>query len=94
MPLEAKVLGQNVNYPTDYCPLILVPVPRRLNREKYDINDPEALFRGYQFLALETGRAMPEAIALYTKLGYREAPAWGPFTGDMLCLCMKKELFE
>ena len=47
MPLEAKVLGQNVNYPTDYCPLILVPVPRRLNREKYDINDPEALFRGY-----------------------------------------------
>ena len=54
----------------------------------------QALFRGYQFLALETGRAMPEAIALYTKLGYREAPAWGPFTGDGLCLCMKKELLE
>lgn len=27
--------------------MILVPVPRRLNREKYDINAPEALFRGY-----------------------------------------------
>ena len=47
MPLEAKVLGQNVAYPTDYCPLILVPVPRRPNREKYDITDPAALFRGY-----------------------------------------------
>lgn len=47
MPLEAKVLGQNVSYPTDYCPLILVPVPRRKNREKYDIDDSEKLFCGY-----------------------------------------------
>ena len=52
----------------------------------------QALFHGYRFLALETGRAMPEAAALYTKLGYQETEPWGPFAGDKLCLCMKKEL--
>lgn len=36
MEIEAKVLGQQVAYPTDYCPSILVPVPRSLNREMYD----------------------------------------------------------
>ena len=35
---------------------------------------------------------MPEAAALYTKLGYQETEPWGPFAGDKLCLCMKKEL--
>ena len=47
MGIEAKVLGQQVAYPTDYCPLILVPVPRSLNRVIYDIHLPEELFRGY-----------------------------------------------
>lgn len=47
MPFEAKVLGQNVGYPTEYCPLILVPVPRHLNREIYNINNPTELFKGY-----------------------------------------------
>lgn len=47
MGFEAKVLGRQVAYPTDYCPLILVPVPRNLNREIYDIHRPEELFRGY-----------------------------------------------
>ena len=47
MDIEAKVLGQQVAYPTDYCPSILVPVPRSLNREIYDIHHPEDLFQGY-----------------------------------------------
>lgn len=47
MEIEAKVLGQQVAYPTDYCPSILVPVPRSLNREMYDIRQPEELFCGY-----------------------------------------------
>ena len=47
MGIEAKVLGQQVAFPTDYCPLILVPVPRSLNRVIYDIHLPEELFRGY-----------------------------------------------
>ena len=47
MSIESKVLGQQVAYPTDYCPSILVPVPRNLNREIYDIHTPEELFRGF-----------------------------------------------
>lgn len=47
MSIESKVLGQQVAYPTDYCPSILVPVPRSLNREIYDIYTPEELFRGF-----------------------------------------------
>ena len=47
MEIEAKVLGQRVAYPTEYCPSILVPVPRNLNREIYDIHHPEKLFQGY-----------------------------------------------
>ena len=63
MPLEAKLLGQNVTYPTDYCPLILVPVPRRANREKYDITDPQALFCGYDtWHAYEAGFLAPNGL--------------------------------
>ena len=47
MSIESKVLGQQVAYPTDYCPSILVPVPRSLNREIYDIHTPEEFFRGF-----------------------------------------------
>ena len=47
MSIESKVLGQQVAYPTDYCPSILVPVPRSLNREIYDIHTPEELFWGF-----------------------------------------------
>ena len=65
---------------------------RGLARQVVEQLELQALFHGYQFIALETGRAMPEAAALYTKLGYRETEPWGPFAGDPLCLCMKKEL--
>ena len=65
---------------------------RGLARQVIEQLELQALFHGYRFLALETGRAMPEAAALYTKLGYRETEPWGPFAGDELCLCMKKEL--
>ena len=65
---------------------------RSCGRQVVEQLELQALFLGYRVLALETGRAMPEAIGLYTKLGYREASPWGPFVGDSLCLCMKKEL--
>ena len=52
MSIESKVLGQQVAYPTDYCPSILVPVPRSLNREIYDIHTPEELFRGMNIVNL------------------------------------------
>ena len=65
---------------------------RGLARQVVEQLELQALFHGYRFMALETGRAMPEAIGLYTKLGYRETEPWGPFAGDSLCICMKKEL--
>ena len=69
---------------------------RGLARQVIEQLELQALFHGYRFLALETGRAMTlsisEAVALYTKLGYQETKPWGPFAGDELCLCMKKEL--
>lgn len=52
----------------------------------------QALFGGYTRMALETGRDMEEAVRLYKRLGYQAAPAWGPFAGDDVCLCMDKEL--
>ena len=52
----------------------------------------QALFGGYLRMAVATGRKMPEALALYAGLGYREAPAWGDFVGDRACVCMAKEL--
>lgn len=74
--------------------IYVLPEYRRqgLARQVVEQLELQALFQGYRFLALETGRAMPEAIGLYTKLGYRETAPWGPFAGDQLCVCMKKEL--
>lgn len=45
--LEATLLGQQIAIPTEYSPLILVPIPRHVNREIYQIDKPEELFRGY-----------------------------------------------
>jgi 7-cyano-7-deazaguanine reductase len=44
---EGKVLGKTVGYPAHYCPEILVPIPRYLNRELYGITTPDTLFTGY-----------------------------------------------
>lgn len=44
---ESNLLGKSVAYPKSYCPEILVPVPRSLNREIYGINHPDELFCGY-----------------------------------------------
>ena len=47
MSTEGKLLGKNIRYPKSYCPEILVGVPRYLNRETYEINNPLDLFCGY-----------------------------------------------
>jgi 7-cyano-7-deazaguanine reductase len=46
IPIEAKVLGQKVEYPSTYAPEILVAVPRRLNREQYQLHDDHLPFKG------------------------------------------------
>lgn len=45
--IEEKWLGKRVNYPQAYTPEILVAVPRTLNREIYQIHQPEILFTGF-----------------------------------------------
>jgi 7-cyano-7-deazaguanine reductase len=45
-PIEAKVLGQKVEYPSTYTPEILVAVPRRINREQYQLEDARLPFYG------------------------------------------------
>lgn len=52
----------------------------------------QALFGGYLAMVLTTGRKMPEAQALYKKLGYRPCQPWGIFVGDKDTVCMEKVL--
>lgn len=52
----------------------------------------QALFGGYFTMVLTTGQKMPEAQALYKKLGYRPCEAWGIFVGDRAMVCMEKTL--
>ena len=43
-------------------------------------------------LVLETGKAMPEAIRLYTKSGFEVIPNYGQYANIATSVCMKKEL--
>lgn len=52
----------------------------------------QALFGGYHTMILTTGRRMPEAQALYKKLGYQLCEPWGPSVGDQGTVCMEKVL--
>jgi 7-cyano-7-deazaguanine reductase len=45
--IEGKVLGKQVDYPQQYDPTILVAVPRKPNRDIYNIESPSNLFKGY-----------------------------------------------
>ncbi len=47
---------------------------------------------GYDHAILETGKAQPEAIALYKKCGYEIIPNYGQYTGVENSLCFKKSL--
>ena len=41
---------------------------------------------------LETGQKQPEAIALYTKSGYRIIPNYGQYVGVESSVCFEKKL--
>ncbi len=41
---------------------------------------------------LETGKRMPDAIALYTKNGYKKIPNYGQYVGIENSCCFKKKL--
>lgn len=45
---------------------------------------------GFSEARLETGKGQPEAIALYTKMGYAVIPNYGPYVGMENSVCMSK----
>lgn len=47
---------------------------------------------GYTYSVLETGKRQPEAIALYTKNGYRPITNYGQYIGIENSVCFRKEL--
>jgi GNAT superfamily N-acetyltransferase len=51
-----------------------------------------AIELGWKRAILETGVKQPEAIALYTKIGYARIPNFGPYAGADESVCMVKDL--
>ncbi|GAB3203610.1 GNAT superfamily N-acetyltransferase [Pontibacter aydingkolensis] len=51
-----------------------------------------AIELGYTFSILETGIKQPEAIGLYSGLGYKQIPNFGQYAEIKISLCFKKEL--
>ncbi|MBK8341588.1 MAG: GNAT family N-acetyltransferase [Flavobacteriales bacterium] len=47
---------------------------------------------GHQRCVMETGKMQPEAIALYTKSGYRVIPNYGQYIGVESSVCFEKQL--
>lgn len=47
---------------------------------------------GYSRSILETGIKQPEAIAVYSRAGYRLIPNYPPYVGAMESVCMQKTL--
>jgi putative acetyltransferase len=41
---------------------------------------------------LETGRFMPDAVALYSNRGYRQIPNYGPYADTEDSICFEKEI--
>jgi len=47
---------------------------------------------GYHKCILETGRFMPDAVALYNNRGYRQIPNYGPYVNTEDSICFEKVL--
>ena len=47
---------------------------------------------GYEQSVLETGVKQPEAIALYSRAGYKHIPNFPPYVEVKESVCMKKKL--
>lgn len=54
--------------------------------------ESEARSLGVRRIVLETGVRQPEAIALYSRAGFSEIPAFGEYLGSAWSVCMGKEL--
>ncbi len=47
---------------------------------------------GIRRLVLETGIHQAEAIALYSRAGFRSVPCWGEYAGSPTSVCFEKDL--
>jgi putative acetyltransferase len=47
---------------------------------------------GYKYSVLETGKRMPHALALYTRMGYEVIPNYGQYVGVDNSICFRKNL--
>lgn len=65
---------------------------RGLARAMLAFLEAEAARRGYKRAILETGREMPEPLALYRSEGWREIPVFGQYIGDPKSICFEKPL--
>ena len=54
--------------------------------------EAEAAALGYRRVLLETGLRQPEAIALYTALGYRRRAPYGRYADSPLTVCFERDL--
>lgn len=63
-----------------------------LGRQVVEALELQALWQGYLYTALSTGRGMKQAISLYRRLGYKDSEPWGPYVGDRACICLSKEI--
>jgi GNAT superfamily N-acetyltransferase len=54
--------------------------------------EAHARAQGWTQLRLETGTALPDAVAFYTKHGYRPIPGFGAYAGQPTSLCFAKPL--
>jgi putative acetyltransferase len=74
--------------------MFTAPVARRRGVAKALIAELEAWARerGFTAAILETGTQQSEAIALYQHCGYAEIPAFPPYVGMPVSVCMRKAL--
>ncbi len=49
---------------------------------------------GFQKCVLETGKRLPEAVALYRKNGYRQIDNYGQYAGIENSVCFEKDLSQ
>lgn len=57
-----------------------------------DALEAEAVQKGCRTFMLETGPTMPEALALYGRMGYRRRGPFGDYPDDPLSVFMQKDL--
>jgi putative acetyltransferase len=106
-PIETALVGYEDNLPVacgcfkkiddatvEIKRMFVAPYYRRRGFSSQILGELEAWAAelGFSEARLETGKAQPEAIALYAKMGYAVIPNYGPYVGMENSVCMHKVL--